>query len=82
MAHLIEEINNSKHILEDQLHLSVQQFAYLGGTFTEQEMGVVEEAVYLSAVIVGGRWGNGHETSLYSLHRKKILQGDNILNYW
>lgn len=79
---LQREIEDSKHILEDQLQVPIRHFAYPGGAFTDREVAAVAWAGHTAAVIVGGRWGNGRETHRLRLKREKMLRQDTLTDFW
>lgn len=81
-AQLREELEMSKALLEAQLEMPVNSFAYPGGAFTDREVQAVAEAGYTSAVIVGGRWGNGRETHRLRLKREKMGHQDTLTDFW
>ncbi len=79
---LWRELRESKSLLEDRLQTHVTAFAYPGGTFGAREVLAVGEAGYCTAVIVGGRWGNGRETPRLRLKREKMLRRDTLTDFW
>lgn len=79
---LERELRDSRLLLEERLQVPVCSFAYPGGTFGARELTWVGKVGYSSAVIVGGRWGNGHETPRFRLKREKMQRRDSLIDFW
>ena len=63
------EIFDSKKVLESLLGSEIRHFAYPYGIFSERELGIVQEAGYISAAGVGDMWIT-RESEPFSFPRK------------